>query len=517
MSTINIFAGNTPHSIYVRGLAEKYAKDARPVLVSGPDGSGRTRLAEWLHECRPNKGSVQVFRSLIRDNSNLADFVQSNPGNTLVVPLHIGDDDRFSDCLEIAINESQREQDSCNSVRNKRMFVLTCVDPARIRESLIRLVSPRQIAIVSINSSERRGDIPQIIRAIVDVANRDSQKSILAPDCLLLEALSRLKWRDEVRELRSAIVAAYRDVKSHEVAITRKNLPPDVREQLLPGYATAVQPSERSFGLQTDRNNLLSLAFRDLTCELLHSGKGLPVSFLHFEKSETFLNLVNGIVEGVVAFIKSRHGEPDRITTKVIRELVNPNNGHAKVVIEIEKLVAIRLGAVETATKEEQRRGFETVSKLLLTQGQSFTWENLHEACQSNLNKDCQSLATFKSNCQDLYDDKKARVHQSSGETLSALQAIPPEKLRVAAIERRLNIENVRDGELAALINGANVISQYIEDTKKHELRAIARELGIDPAPSQLKQELLSRLFCDTQTLIRMGTSGKLHALQCEL
>jgi len=218
-----------------RGAVEQARQLARtdvPVLIVGPDGSGRKRLADFIHHQSPRRGAAfhpldcdllaeqqwysrlfgHVAGAFAGATSERVGLFQVVAGGTLLLreidraphDLHT----HLQRVLEDRTFRALGREEEPIPVACRVIATVTTRDGAGegLPAGLRSLLAGSIIQLLPL--SERTDDIPDLIEYFLTVYNGQRGKQLKRPDADLMARLCRLPWDGNVQELENTIVAA---------------------------------------------------------------------------------------------------------------------------------------------------------------------------------------------------------------------------------------------------------------------------------------------------------------------
>jgi two-component system response regulator HydG len=206
--------------------ARQVAPTRATVLIEGPEGAGKSRLAETLHHHSPRREARFVWMScaalgdsaLERELFGSLDGERGTPGRIELAAggtLFLEDIERIPATVQVrllrVLNDRAFERVGGGETRRAdiRLIGATAVDleaevgAGRFREDLrvrLALVRVRMPAL-----AERAEDIPFLVESFIREFNREHSRRVSGVTAGVLERLAAYAWPGNVRELRNTI------------------------------------------------------------------------------------------------------------------------------------------------------------------------------------------------------------------------------------------------------------------------------------------------------------------------
>jgi len=223
--------GESPAIAEVKDLIEKVAPTDARVLITGPNGTGKELVAHWIHQkSERSKGPmVEVncaaipselieselfghkkgaFTSAVKDRAGK--FEQAN-GGTIFLD-EIGDMSLSAQAKVLrALQEGKVSPVGSDKEVKVDVRVLAAtnkdlqaeIKEGRFREDLYHRLSVILIKVPALN--DRREDIPLLTKHFAKAISNEQGSSIKEFSDKALEALSKLDWTGNIRELRNVV------------------------------------------------------------------------------------------------------------------------------------------------------------------------------------------------------------------------------------------------------------------------------------------------------------------------
>ena len=223
--------GESPAIAEVKDLIEKVAPTDARVLITGPNGTGKELVAHWIHQkSERSKGPmVEVncaaipselieselfghkkgaFTSAVKDRAGK--FEQAN-GGTIFLD-EIGDMSLSAQAKVLrALQEGKVSPVGSDKEVKVDVRVLAAtnkdlqaeIKEGRFREDLYHRLSVILIKVPALN--DRREDIPLLTKHFAKAISNEQGSSLKEFSDKALEALSKLDWTGNIRELRNVV------------------------------------------------------------------------------------------------------------------------------------------------------------------------------------------------------------------------------------------------------------------------------------------------------------------------
>ena len=255
----------------LRAQAQRAARSSIPVLVTGPSGSGKARLARAIH--RESDRSGKALLTLHAGNTNPADLRQAIEScltlKSAMLITHVGLLD--ADCQTVLAEAFMRDcfaftPGGPKAARKIRLYATASADLAELsREGRFRADLAMRLAVQPLRMpalGERRDDMLPLIDDVLARVSASLKRSIAGFTAEALQALQQQDWGDNIRGLRKAIQQAAMRTQGHIITLQDCALdeacqtnPPLARAPASPAASVRrVLPSELSVSLTgTDR------------------------------------------------------------------------------------------------------------------------------------------------------------------------------------------------------------------------------------------------------------------------
>ncbi len=212
----------------LRAQAQRAARSSIPVLVTGPSGSGKARLARAIH--RESDRAGKTLLALHAGNTNPADLRQAIEScltlKSAMLITHVGLLD--SECQTVLADAFMREcfaftPGGPKAARKIRLYATASADLAALsREGRFRADLAMRLAVQPLRMpslSERRDDMLPLIDDVLARVSASLKRSIagFSPDAL--QALQQQVWGDNIRGLRKAIQQAALRAEGHLITL----------------------------------------------------------------------------------------------------------------------------------------------------------------------------------------------------------------------------------------------------------------------------------------------------------
>jgi DNA-binding NtrC family response regulator len=259
-----------------------------PVFITGPTGSGKSRLAEVLHHLGGDRGTLAFFHS---DPSQplaergLLGHVDAAGRATPGLLERVGDGTLVVEDPGLLSAAAQRRLvealDSAAAVRlvfTSRVELDALVASGRLSEDLAQRVSVR-VRVPPLD--ERQVDLPQLVYSLLRSVNEASGLDVRRVPADVLQVLAGASWtKDNVRGLRAAVEAAA--LGSRGEALEVEALPAELRfGKAAKGAGAAARPVEMpSWTTPRLPERYRGLSYNDFKERLLTDFMGLYVQDL---------------------------------------------------------------------------------------------------------------------------------------------------------------------------------------------------------------------------------------------
>jgi DNA-binding NtrC family response regulator len=206
--------------------ARQVAPTRATVLIEGPEGAGKSRLAETLHHHSPRRDARFVWMScaalgeaaLERELFGSLDGERGTPGRIELAAggtLFLEDIERIPATVQVrllrVLNDRAFERVGGGETRRAdiRLIGATTVDlEAEVRAGRFREDLRVRLALVRVRMpalAERAEDIPFLVESFIREFNREHSRRVSGVTAGVLERLAAYAWPGNVRELRNTI------------------------------------------------------------------------------------------------------------------------------------------------------------------------------------------------------------------------------------------------------------------------------------------------------------------------
>jgi hypothetical protein len=288
--------------------AKRLALTPVPVLILGPDGSGRKRLAEEMHlhsavkdgplrklECDLQKGEPWQIR--IYGDREKKGLFESAAGGTLLLREIDGAPTDLQAHLARILEDGHvsRERDDEQRIPIQCRILATGANDGDLHQSLRNVVAAEVIRLLPL--CDRREDIPPLFHHFLRFYNERCGKSVNPPNPELLEALCLLPWKGNVQELENAVKTVVQKGETKEFSTSL--LPDIIHDQLQSAFRG---PSSSSGTLLlADAGDKLIDSIHTLTFRTIEGGlHALPATFLGCDEKDVQQSLAAAIIKGTV-------------------------------------------------------------------------------------------------------------------------------------------------------------------------------------------------------------------------
>ena len=212
----------------LRAQAQRAARSSIPVLVSGPSGSGKARLARAIHRESDRSGKALV--TLHAANTNPADLRQAVENClTLKSALLITHADLLDDACQTVLAEAFMRDcfaftpGGPKAARKIRLYATASADLAALsREGRFRADLAMRLAVQPLRMPalcERRDDMLPLIDDVLARVSASLKRVIAGFSDEALQALQQQEWADNIRGLRKVIQQAAMRAEGHLITL----------------------------------------------------------------------------------------------------------------------------------------------------------------------------------------------------------------------------------------------------------------------------------------------------------
>jgi DNA-binding NtrC family response regulator len=202
---MSFFFGATPGMIELQSKAELIARGPGPVLIEGETGTGKERLASFLHTLRGGRGRlIKLVCDSSGSGAQQLGLIDGPDENTLLLKrihrLPVPSQER----ILAAVDEGRESVPLIISTTSERLELL--VESGSFVPELFYRVSAYRISTPPLR--HRREDIPNLFLQMLAEIQEKCGVAISAPDPAALNTLLRYSWPGNLRELQN-VARAY--------------------------------------------------------------------------------------------------------------------------------------------------------------------------------------------------------------------------------------------------------------------------------------------------------------------
>lgn len=270
----NNIIGDSPAMRQVYDMIQRVAQSTTNVMITGKSGTGKELVARAIHanSDRANKPFIPINCGAIPDNLFESElfgykkgaftgantdkdgvFKTANGGTLFLdevaeIPLHV--QVKLLRAIEakevkpLGTNTSINIDVRLVAATNKDL--MEEVEEGRFREDLFYRLNIVDIRLPSL--SERKEDIPLLIKHFVDKYNRELKRNLKGVDNETMRTLMNYKWKGQVRELENVIERAV--LLCDNEYITQKDLPPTTHQDMNDFYPDDLKEATKNFERQ---------------------------------------------------------------------------------------------------------------------------------------------------------------------------------------------------------------------------------------------------------------------------
>jgi DNA-binding NtrC family response regulator len=270
----NNIIGDSPAMRSVFKMVQRVSQSTTNVMITGKSGTGKELVARAIHANSPraDKPFVPINSGAIPDNLFESElfgykkgaftgantdkdgvFKTANGGTLFLdevaeIPLHV------QVKLLRAIEAKEIKPLGTNTtihidvrlVAATNKVLMEEVEEGRFREDLYYRLNIVEIKLPSL--SERKEDIPILVKHFVEKYNRELKRNIKGVDNDTMKTLMNYKWKGQVRELENVIERAV--LLCDDEYISMKDLPPTTHEDLNEYYPDDLKEATKNFERQ---------------------------------------------------------------------------------------------------------------------------------------------------------------------------------------------------------------------------------------------------------------------------
>ncbi|HKJ66901.1 MAG TPA: sigma-54 dependent transcriptional regulator [bacterium] len=270
----NNIIGDSPAMRQVYNMVQRVARSTTNVMITGKSGTGKELVARAIHanSDRANKPFIPINCGAIPDNLFESElfgykkgaftgantdkdgvFKTANGGTLFLdevaeIPLHI------QVKLLRAIEAKEVKPLGTNTTINIDVRLVAAtnkvlieeVENGNFREDLYYRLNIVDIKLPSL--SERKEDIPLLVKHFVEKYNRELKRNINGVDNETMKTLMNYKWKGQVRELENVIERAV--LLCDGDYITLKDLPPTTHKNMDDFYPDDLKEATKNFERQ---------------------------------------------------------------------------------------------------------------------------------------------------------------------------------------------------------------------------------------------------------------------------
>jgi DNA-binding NtrC family response regulator len=317
-----------PQSRALANLLERVAPTGVPVLITGETGSGKERLARYIHERSGRAGEFVVVQcSALPPESNAntshggdrgvriagVQFGRSKPG---VGTLFLDDVGELPPALQCELLRLLRENDASLTAPDNaawpavRVITSTSTElgeevlKGHFRRDLFYRLNIATVKVLPLR--QRPGDIVPLANHFLRLYSEDSKLPARAFGPGALSALRRHSWPGNVRELENVVRFAVLTAARREISATDLRL----EDEHLAASGVGSGPNPEVSETEDELARLLALRLRNPGTHLYDEVEGLLVAeaFRTTGGNQVHTALLLGISRNVVRTLLRKHG-----------------------------------------------------------------------------------------------------------------------------------------------------------------------------------------------------------------
>jgi len=233
-SALNTIVGVSDSITRCKRLAEQFARQDDPVLITGPEGAGKSLFARAIHEMSRRAGGELVELDCRRDGSvgrligdgRAPGAAARAHGGTLVL-REVGElvPEAQEAVVELLRSGMLPRRTDETIPCDVRMIVCSTVpvEEAALNEDLVAAFSGLQLEVPALR--DRLEDLPILLAYFLRQAEEEQQRRVTGFTVGAMEALAAYPWPGNVRELRQEVMRVVAGVAEGRAADTARLAP----------------------------------------------------------------------------------------------------------------------------------------------------------------------------------------------------------------------------------------------------------------------------------------------------